>query len=175
MGCITLDDGFCMTLTRGTVPGCGLLHVIDKEHPQDTGSRNKSTLIVERTSGAQDTCFFLYEAQLHQLHVGGSSKIAMMRMQQNDLYGFASIWQGVPLGISSDFDGFVPILQRITLRKSLFFYGFALILQGVPFRISSDFDGFVYIWQGVPLRISLIYSWICIYFARVAPCNFIGF
>ena len=52
-----------------------------------------TTLIVERASGAQDTCFFLYEAQLHQLHVGGSSKIAMMRMQQNDLYGFAPILQ----------------------------------------------------------------------------------
>ena len=156
MGCITLDDGYCMTLTRGTVPGCGLLHVVDKERPQDTGSRNKNTLIVERASGAQDTCFFLYEAQLHQLHVGGSSKMAMMRMQQNDLYGFAPIWQGVPLGISSDFDGFVPILQRITLRMSLVFMDLHLFCKGYPLEFN---------W----------FSLISIYFARGTPQNVIDF
>ena len=51
--------------------------------------------------------------------------------------------QGVPLRISSNFDGFAAILQGVPLRISSNFDGFAPILQGVPFRISSDFGGFV--------------------------------
>ena len=53
IGCLALDDGYCMTLTRGTVPGWGLLHVVDKGRPWETCSRNRNTLIVEREPGAR--------------------------------------------------------------------------------------------------------------------------
>jgi len=67
------------------------------------------------------------------------------------------VLQGIaPLGISSDFNGFAYILQRVPRGMSLNPMNLDYFARGAP-------------WHFIGFR------WICMHFARSTPWGFIGF
>ena len=64
--------------------------------------------------------------------------------------------KGIPLRISSDFDGFAASLQRAPLREfHQILYDFRAFRKEYPLRIPLDVDKFATNLQGVSLSMSL--------------------